>query len=116
MRFLMMYKPTHNGPPSEEHRAAIGKLIDEAIKAGTLIATEGLEPIAKGARVRLSNGKLTVVDGPFAEAKELVGGYAIFRLKSKEEAIESAKRFLQVAGEGEVEIRQMMDMSGGAQA
>jgi hypothetical protein len=87
----------------------MGKLIEEMAKAGVLLATDGLQPSSKGARVRISGGKFTVTDGPFTEAKELIAGYAIVQVKSKEEAIEWAKRFLKVMGEGESEIRQMHD-------
>ncbi len=87
----------------------MAKLIEEMAKAGVLLATDGLQPSSKGARVRISGGKFTVTDGPFTEAKELIAGYAIVQVKSKEEAIEWAKRFLKVMGEGESEIRQMHD-------
>jgi hypothetical protein len=87
----------------------MGKLIEEGTKAGWLLATEGCLPSALGARVRLSGGKLTVTDGPFTEAKELVGGFAILRTNSKEEAIELAKQFLPVAGDGECELRQLYE-------
>ncbi|MFL5070405.1 MAG: YciI family protein, partial [Xanthobacteraceae bacterium] len=110
MRFLMLYRPadtekTEAGvPPSKERIAEMGKFIEEMTKAGVLVATEGCQPTRKGARVRLSNGKLTVTDGPFAESKELIAGFALAEAKSKEEAIEWAKRFLKVAGDGESEI------------
>jgi hypothetical protein len=83
----------------------MGTLIEEMAKAGTLLSAEGCQPSAKGARVRLSGGKITVTDGPFAEAKELVGGIAIIEAESKQHAIELTKRFLHVAGDGETEIR-----------
>ncbi len=76
-------------------------------KAGVLIATDGLAPSSEGARVRIADGALTVTDGPFAETKELIAGYAIIEAQSKQEAIELAKRFLRVMGEGESEIRLM---------
>jgi hypothetical protein len=87
----------------------MGKLIEEGMKAGWLVATEGCLPSSLGARVRLSAGKLIVTDGPFTEAKELVGGFAILKTNSKEEAIELAKQFLPVAGEGECELRQLYE-------
>jgi len=107
MRFLCVYKPSgpEGIPPTAQHMTEMGKLIEEMTKAGVLISTEGCQPSAKGARVRLSNGKLSVVDGPFAETKELIGGFAIIQTKSKEEAVEWTKRFLKVAGDGESEIR-----------
>jgi hypothetical protein len=109
MRFMTLYKPGKEAtaPPSNELFAEMGKLIEEMAKAGVLLATDGLQPSSKGARVRVSGGKFTVTDGPFTEAKELIAGYAIVQVKSKEEAIEWAKRFLKVMGEGESEIRQM---------
>jgi hypothetical protein len=111
---MSLYKPGResDAPPSEKMIAAVGQLTEEFAKAGVLIATDGLQPSSKGARVRISNGKLTVTDGPFAETKELIGGYAILNAKSKEEAIELTKRFLSVMGEGECEIRQMQDEPG----
>src|SRR5688572_15406075 len=113
MRFLMLYKPadtkgTEAGvPPSPEHMAEMGKFIEEMVKEGVLLATEGCQPSAKGARVRRSGGKFTVTDGPFAEAKELIAGFALVEATSKAHAIELAKRFLKVAGDGESEIRQI---------
>jgi len=107
---MMLYKPGYEDiPPTAEHMAAMGRLIDEMAKAGTLIATDGLQSSSKGARVRRSKGKTTVTDGPFTEAKEIVGGYAIVEAKSKAHAIELAKRFLEVVGEGESEVRLMHD-------
>ena len=87
----------------------MGKLVEEGMKAGWLVATEGCLPSALGARVRSTNGKLSVTDGPFTESKELVGGFAILRANSKAEAIQLAKDFLQVVGEGECELRQIYE-------
>ncbi|HEY3173648.1 MAG TPA: YciI family protein [Thermoanaerobaculia bacterium] len=114
MRFMSLYKPGRESdtPPSEQVIAALGQLIEDMAKAGVLIATDGLQPSSKGARVRIDNGKLTVTDGPFAETKELIGGYAILNAKSKEEAIELTKRFLSLMGEGECEVRLMQDVPG----
>ena len=92
----------------------MGKLIGEAMKDGWLISTEGCLPSAAGARVRLSDGKFTVIDGPFAETKELVGGFAIIQASSKQEAIERTKYFLQTAGGGESEIRQLHEVPAAA--
>jgi hypothetical protein len=112
MRFLSIYKSVEtNTPPTLEHMAEMGKLIEESMKAGVLLATEGCLPSAKGARVRLSGGKVTVTDGPFIESKELIGGFAILEAGSKEEAIELARKFLHVAGDGECEIRQLFTAS-----
>jgi hypothetical protein len=111
MRFMTLYKPgkESDAPPSQQEMAEMGQFIEEMAKAGVLIATDGLQPSSKGARVRISGGKFTVTDGPFTETKELVAGYAIIQAKSKEEAIELTKRFLKVVGEGESEIRLMHD-------
>jgi hypothetical protein len=108
MRFLSIYKSVEtNTPPTVEHMAKMGQLIEKYMKAGVLVATEGCLPSAKGARVRLSGGNVTVTDGPFSESKEVVGGFALLETRSKEEAIELTKEFLQVAGDGECEIRQI---------
>jgi hypothetical protein len=114
MRFLSIYKTVErNTPPSPEEMAQMGKLIEEGMKAGWLLGTEGCLPSALGARVRRSAGKTSVTDGPFTEAKELVGGFAILSAKSKEEAIQLAKDFLAVVGEGECELRQLYDTDQG---
>ncbi len=119
MRFMMIVKSAENlGFPPKPLMDAIGKLSEDAVKAGTMIGSGGLLPTATGTRVRLSGGKVTVIDGPFTEAKEVVGGYAQFELKSKEEAIEGAKRFMELhkehwpGWEGETEIREMFGPQG----
>ncbi len=108
MRFLSIFtaeeRPT---PPGEEEIAEMGKLIEEFSKTGQLVATEGCLPTALGARVRRAGGDYTVKDGPFTEAKEVVGGFAILEAASREEAVELAKRFMDVAGDGQCEIRQL---------
>ncbi len=110
MRFLAIYKTVEtDAPPSAEEMARMGKLIEEGMKAGFLLATEGCLPSSKGARVRQSNGKVTVTDGPFTEAKEVIGGFAILQANSKEEAIAHCKNFLKVAGDGESEIRELYE-------
>jgi len=110
MRFLCLYKSGKpEGPPTKKDMEDMGKLIEESMKAGWLLATEGCLPSQLGARVRLSGDKFTVTDGPFAETKELIGGFAIIRAGSKDEAIELTKHFLQVAGGGETEIRQLYE-------
>jgi hypothetical protein len=110
MRFLSIYKTVErNSPPTQEEMATMGKLVEEGMKAGWLLSTEGCLPTKLGARVRQSGGKATVTDGPFTEAKEMVGGFAIFKVSSKEEAIELAKNFLTVVGQGECELRQLYD-------
>src|SRR5690349_13754726 len=101
MRFLSIYKTVErNTPPTPEEMAKVGKMVEEGLKSGYLLSTEGCLPSAMGARVRISDGKLTVTDGPFTESKEVVGGFAILQANSKEEAIEQAKQFLQVMGQG----------------
>jgi hypothetical protein len=110
MKFLSIYKTAErSAPPSQEEMARMGKLVEDGMKAGFLLATEGCLPSALGARIRMSSGKLTVTDGPFAEAKEVVGGFALLRANSKEEALEMVKNFLQVAGDGECELRQLYE-------
>src|SRR5437879_7112243 len=111
MKFLSMYKSVERGvPPSQEEMARMGKLVEEGFKAGWLLATEGCLPSALGARVRNTSGKLTVTDGPFTEAKEVVGGFAILRANSKEEAIQLAMDFMQVVGDGEWELGEMYEV------
>ena len=114
MRFMMMVKTAERSePPPKEMMDAMEKLTKEAAKAGELIQTGGLGPTAAGSRVRLAGGKITVTDGPFTEAKEVFGGYAVFELKSKEEAIERTRHFMELhrkhwpGWEGETEIRQV---------
>ena len=111
MRFLCLYKPSRpeGTPLSEQEMAGMGTLIKDMRASGVLLATEGCMPSALGARVRLSNGKFSVIDGPFTESKELVEGYALIQVNSREEAIEHTKRFLRTAGEGESEIRQVWE-------
>jgi hypothetical protein len=110
MRFLSIYKCAERGVmPSPEEMAKIGKFNEEGMKAGFLLAVEGCLPRATGARVRISNGSLTVTDGPFTESKEVVGGLALLQSKSKEEAVELVKQFLQVVGDGECELRQIFE-------
>jgi hypothetical protein len=89
--------------------ARMGKLIEDGMKSGKLIATEGCLPSAFGARVRIDNGKYTVSDGPFTEAKEVVGGFAIIEAPSKEEAITYIREFLAAVGQGECEVRQVFE-------
>ncbi|MFN0102006.1 MAG: YciI family protein [Bryobacteraceae bacterium] len=106
-------------PPNPALMAAIGKLAEEAVSEGVMVGMAGLAPSSKGARVRASGGKVTVVDGPFAEIKELIAGYAILEVNSREEAIEQARRFMQVhldalgpSYEGECEVRQIFGGQG----
>jgi hypothetical protein len=120
MRFMMLVKANEKdmGPPSPELLAGIDKLTQELSRSGgALLDSGGLMPTAMGAKIRAGKGKLKVTDGPFSEAKEIVGGYAVMRFNSREEAIESGKRFMQLhldilgpSYEGELEIRQMADL------
>jgi len=115
MRFMVMVKAnreTEQGiMPSTQLLTAMGKYNEELVKAGIMLAGEGLQPSAKGARVRFSGDKRTVVDGPFAETKELVAGFWIFQVKSLAEAIEWVKRCPNPTGEeSEIEIRQIFEI------
>jgi hypothetical protein len=116
MRFMMMVRHKDmQGPPPKALMDAIYKLADDAVKSKAMIANGGLAPLAASTRVRCSHGKVTALDGPFAEAKEVVGGFAIFELKSKQEAIDSAVEFMELhrkhwpEWEGETEVRQIFD-------
>jgi hypothetical protein len=114
MRFVMFYRPSTPDaeaglPPKPEYQAHMSSFIAEAFKSGALIATDGLKPSSQGARVSLTSRKYTVMDGPFSEAKEVIAGYAVMQYASKEEAVEAAKLFLQVAGDGECEIRPLYE-------
>ncbi|MBX6350102.1 MAG: hypothetical protein IRZ11_01150 [Clostridia bacterium] len=95
-------------PPTPEVMARMGEFMEEMSRRGVLVATGGMMPSSEGAQIRLADGKFTVTDGPFAEAKELVGGWALIDVPSKEEAVEVAKRFLAIVGEGEARIRRVM--------
>jgi hypothetical protein len=115
MRFLMLVKHAENpGTPPKQFLEAMAKLGEDAAKSGTMVASGGLVPISKSTRVRLSRGQVTAIDGPYSEAKEVVGGFAMFELKSKQEAIEGAMNFMELhkkywpGWEGETEIRQLL--------
>jgi len=113
MRFLSMIRVEENTGqvPSEQLMSDMGRLIEELTRTGQLVSTAGLRPTAEGVRVRLRRGgKLSVMDGPFVETKEVIGGYAILEAKSKEEAVELTRRFLKVHGNDwdvECEVRQL---------
>jgi hypothetical protein len=114
MRFMILVKADKNTEagvlPSEQLLAEMGKFNEELVKAGVLLAGEGLQPSAKGARVKFSGAKRTVIDGPFAEVKELIAGFWLIEAKSKAEAIEWVKRVPNPTGEeGEIEIRQVFE-------
>ncbi|HEY7370075.1 MAG TPA: YciI family protein [Thermoanaerobaculia bacterium] len=114
MRFMSLYKPGRESdqPPTPEMIERVGRLIEEFAKSGVLLATDGLQSSAKGARVAFAQGRFTITDGPFPETKEIIGGYAILNVGSKAEAIALTKRFLETMGEGQCELRQMQDAPG----
>jgi hypothetical protein len=108
MRFLGYTLADESVPmpePSPELYEEMGKFVEEATKAGVIVATGGIAPTAMGVKITLKQGEFTVVDGPFSEAKEIVGGWALLECRDKDEAIEWTKRFVSVLGEGEVRIR-----------
>ena len=114
MRFMIIVKATKDSEagimPSEQLLREMGKFNEELVKAGVMLAGEGLHPSSKGARVRFSGAKRTVIDGPFAETKELIAGFWLWKVKSKEEAIEWVKRCPNpMKGESEIEIRQVFE-------
>jgi hypothetical protein len=116
MRFMILIKANEDTEagvlPSEELLTEMGKFNEELVNAGVMLDGEGLHPSSKGARVRFSGGQTTVVDGPFAEAKELIAGYWLWQVRSKDEAIEWAKRIPNPEGrDGDVEIRQVFEAS-----
>ncbi|USU18577.1 YciI family protein [Paraburkholderia fungorum] len=117
MRFMIIVKATAlseaGGPPDEALMAAMGAYHAELVKAGVLLDATGLQPSSKGWRIRYSAGKRTVIDGPFAETKELIAGYTLIQVRSREEAMEWARRFPAPFGEqadGEIEVRQLYEL------
>jgi hypothetical protein len=122
MRYMMMIKATRDyetgAPPKEAVMAGMAQLSQEMAEAGVLLLSAGLQPSAQGALLRCTDGKLTVLDGPFAETKELIGGFAILEAKSKREAIELAKRAVDVHTKAgvdiELEVRPLFDPPSGA--
>jgi len=115
MRYISIF--THenvNRPPTEAEMAAMGKLIEDGMKAGWLIATEGVQFGRAGVRIhRTQAGETTVIDGPFAEAKELIGGYALLRAGSKAEVVDLCRNFLKVAGQGTCEVYELYEVPAG---
>jgi hypothetical protein len=108
MRFLGYTLGDENAPmpaPSPELMTAMDEMIEDATKAGVLVATGGIAPTSMGAKVTLKDGEFTVIDGPFTEAKEIIGGWALLECRDLEEAVEWSKRFVSVVGEGEVRVR-----------
>jgi hypothetical protein len=116
MRFMMIVKASQDSEagklPSEQMLADMAKYNEQLVKAGVLLDATGLQPSSKGARVKFSKGKPTVVDGPFTETKELIAGYWLIQVKSKDDAIEWARRAPapHEGGEGEIEIRQLFEL------
>src|SRR5687768_6326167 len=106
MKFLMTYAGDTSKPPTAEVLAELGKFTVEMVKSGVVLMTGGLQRPTKGTKVRFSGGQFSVTDGPFAETKELIDGFALIEAKSKEEAIELARRFMSIAGDGDGEILQ----------
>ena len=116
MRFMMIVKASKESEagvmPTDEMIATMGKYNEELLKAGVLVDLSGLQPTAKGFRVKFSGGKRTIVDGPFTESKELIAGYWVINVKSREEALEWAKKVPapEERGEGEIEVRQFFEL------
>jgi len=115
MRFMMLIKHAQelSGPPPKPLMDAMDKLAEESKQANTMVASGGLAPVAASTEVRIANGKRTTIDGPFTESKEIIGGFAIFDINSKQEAIEGAERFMELhrvhwpGWEGATEVRQI---------
>jgi hypothetical protein len=116
MRFMTFVKSAEtSGPPPQALMEAMGKLVEEAVQNGTMVLSGGLSPTASATRVRLGNGKVSITDGPFTEAKEVIGGFAVLEVPTREAAVEAAKRFIELhrehwpGWEGESEIRQIFE-------
>ncbi len=109
MRYMVMHYSDDameaGAPPTPEVIAGVAQFMSEASQSGVLLAAEGVHPSSKGARVTIDGGKVRVIDGPFAEAKELIAGFAILDVKSKEEAVEHATRFAKIVGATQVDVR-----------
>lgn len=112
MRYMVMHYSNDANeagtPPSPELMAEMGAYMQEAAQSGVLLAAEGVGPSSLGARLTIDDGKVTVVDGPFAEAKEIIAGFAILEVKDKAEAIEHAKRFARISGATKIDVRQVL--------
>jgi hypothetical protein len=112
MRYMALLKgsrESESSVPPKEDVERMGKVIQEGMSAGWLIATEGLHPSAKASRLNLAGGRRTITDGPFAESKELIASYALLKVASKEEAIRRSWDFLEMIGGGEVELWQVYE-------
>lgn len=114
MRYISVFThaPQSKGP-TQEHIATMTKLVEDGMKEGWLITTEGIQWGELGLRVQSTGGKISVTDGPFAEAKEVIGGYAILQVKSREEVVALSRRFLAAAGDGTCELHQLFEMGAG---
>jgi hypothetical protein len=112
MKFLMTYAQSSKTPPTPETMAAIGKLAQEWSASGVLLMTGGLQRPTKGTQLKLERGKFTATDGPFAESKEFIDGFALVQASSREEAIELARRFMAAAGDGDGEVLQVHEFGG----
>lgn len=113
MRFMSLYKPGFEStePPTQDHIDSMNRLIEKMIRAGTLIDTGGMQHSRTGFRVNKSGSNVTVTDGPFSEAKEVIGGYAILEARDKAHALELTRAFLDLVGGGECEVRPMYQPS-----
>jgi hypothetical protein len=113
MKFLLTYQGDASKPPSPETLAALGRFSQEMAASGVLLMTGGLVRPNNGTKIKYEGGKHTVTDGPFAETKELIDGFALIRASSKQEAIELARRFMTIAGDGVGEVLQVFDAADG---
>jgi hypothetical protein len=109
MKYLMTYQSKSQVPPTPEQLAALGQFTVEMIKSGVVLMTGGLQRPARGTHVRFADGKLSVTDGPFAETKELIDGFALIEASSREEALAHAERFMRIAGDGDGEVLQVFE-------
>jgi hypothetical protein len=112
MKFLMTYEATVKEPPTPEKMAKLGQFTQESAKSGILVMTGGLQRPSKGTRVKMSGGNFTV-DGPYAETKELIDGFALIEVKSLDEALEVARRFMTIAGDGDGEVLAVYEQPSG---
>ena len=112
MRFLMTYEGKDT-TPNPDKSAAIGKFVEEMMRSGVLLDTGAIMPLSSGGKVAMTAGKFTVTDGPFPETKELIVGYAIVQTRTRDEALEPARRFMAIAGDGDGEVRQLMGPQDG---
>ena len=113
MKFMLMHYSNEENeagvPPTPELMAAMGEFMADSARSGVLLAAEGVGPSSQGARLSIDGGSIKVTDGPFAEAKELIAGFAILDVKSKEEAIEHAKRFAKISGATKIDVRRVAE-------